>query len=175
MPRALLATSLAVLPFVLVAAKKEGPADLNLTDLDGRKTHLKDYRGKILVVNFWATWCEPYKHEMPMLIEAEKAWALKGVAFIGASLDDKTTRKKIPEFMKEYGIDFPVWIGATGDDLFRLGMGEAVPGTAFLNEDGVILIRVQGEIKKSELQERLEWITGDRSRTAPNALLRNLP
>jgi thiol-disulfide isomerase/thioredoxin len=65
MPRALLATSLAVLPFPLVAAKKEGPADLNLTDLDGRKTHLKDYRGKI-VVNFWATKCEPC-NEMPML------------------------------------------------------------------------------------------------------------
>lgn len=110
-----------------------------------------------------------------MLVAVEKAWAPKGVVFVGASLDDRKTRKEIPEFVKKYAIDFPVWTGATGDDLAHLGMGDAVPDTAFLNEDGVIFARVLGEIRQAELEERLEWITGDRSRVAPRALVRNLP
>ncbi len=165
---------------LLSGAKKDGPADLNLTDLDGKKVHLKDLRGKLVVLNFWATWCGPCREEMPMFVSVQKAWAGKGVVFIGASLDDKKTRANIPEFLKKYDVTFPVWTGATGDDIFRLGLGEAVPDTAFLNEDGVILFRVQGEIHRAELEERLAWLAHDRSKDdhskpAPPALVRNLP
>jgi thiol-disulfide isomerase/thioredoxin len=157
------------------ASKKESPAELNLIDLDGKKVHLKDLRSKIVVLNFWATWCGPCKDEMPMIVEVEKAWAPKGVVFIGASLDDKKTINAIPAFMQKYRIDFPVWTGATGDDMDKLKMGEAVPDTAFIDEGGVIVSRVEGEIKKAELLERLEWLTGDRKGPAPQALVRNLP
>jgi thiol-disulfide isomerase/thioredoxin len=157
------------------AAGKAGPAELNLTDLTGKKVHLKDYRGKKVVLNFWATWCVPCRDEMPMFVEIEKQWAPKGLVFIGASLDDKKSVKAIPDFIEKYKIDFPIWTGATGDDLDRLKMGEAVPDTAFLDEDGVILARVQGQIKRSELMERLEYLAGDRKGPAPQALLRNLP
>ena len=160
---------------LMSAPKKPAPAELNLVDLDGKKVHLKDYRGKLVVLNFWATWCVPCRDEMPMFVDVEKAWAPKGVVFIGASLDDKKTDKAIPEFMAKYRIDFPVWKGATGDDMDKLKMGDAVPDTAFLDEEGIILSRVQGEIKKSELIERLEWMTGDRKGPAPQALVRNLP
>jgi thiol-disulfide isomerase/thioredoxin len=167
---------------VLVAAprammstpKKASPAELNLTDLDGRKVHLKDYRGKIVVLNFWATWCVPCKEEMPMFVSVEKQWAAKGIVFIGASLDDRAAQKNIPGFLKTFDIDFPIWKGATGDDLAKLGMGEAVPDTAFLDEEGEIVMRVLGEIKKNELLERLQWITGDRKAPSPQTLLRNL-
>jgi thiol-disulfide isomerase/thioredoxin len=157
------------------APKKPAPADLNLTDLEGKKVHLKDYRGKLVVVNFWATWCVPCRDEMPMFVEVAKQWAPKGIVFIGASLDDKKTGKNIPDFIEKYKIDFPIWTGATADDMDRLKMGNAVPDTAFLDEDGMILARVQGEIKKSQLTERLEWMTGDRKGPAPDSLLRNLP
>ena len=160
---------------LLSAPKKESPAELNLVDLDGKKVHLKDYRAKTVVLNFWATWCVPCRDEMPMFVQIEKEWAPKGVVFIGASLDDKKTLKAIPEFTRKYGIDFAVWTGTTGDDLDRLKMGEAVPDTAFLDENGIIVSRVQGEIKKAELIERLDWLTGDRKGPPPQALVRNLP
>jgi thiol-disulfide isomerase/thioredoxin len=161
---------------LLGAPKKDAPAELNLVDMDGKKVHLKDYRGKVVVVNFWATWCGPCREEMPMYVAVVKEWAAKGIVFIAASIDEKSSQKNIPGFLKQYGIDFPVWKGATGDDLFRLGMGDPppVPDTAFIDEEGNIVFRVQGEIKKPELLERLEWLSGDRKGPAPKALLHNL-
>jgi thiol-disulfide isomerase/thioredoxin len=154
--------------------KKTAPSDLALKDLDGKTVHLRDYRGKVVVLNFWATWCGPCKEEMPMFVEVEKKWAARGVVFLGASLDEKKTQKDVPGFLRKFQVDFPVWLGANGDDLDKLGMGEAVPATAFLDENGSILFRVLGEIKRVELEERLDWVTGDRSRPAPKPLVRNL-
>jgi thiol-disulfide isomerase/thioredoxin len=153
------------------APRKGAPVELNVAGLDGKQVHLKDLRGKIVVLNFWATWCGPCKHEMPMFVETEKAWAPKGVVFIGASIDDKKGQKDIPAFVKKYSIAFPIWTGAGSGDVERLGLGDAVPDTAFLNRDGVIVYRVQGEIDKPALLERLNWLTGNRSGPEPKPLL----
>ena len=155
-------------------AKKEGPVDLTLTSPDGKKTHLRDLRGKVVVLNLWATWCGPCREEMPMMVEAEKVWGPRGVVFVGASLDDSKTKKNIPGFLKEFGITFPIWTGATSDDLARLHLGEAVPDTAFLDSDGVVFARVLGEIHRPELDERLQWIIGSREEPAPQAVVVHL-
>jgi thiol-disulfide isomerase/thioredoxin len=155
-------------------AKKESPADLNLTDMEGKKVHLRDFASKPVVVNMWATWCLPCREEMPMMVEAEKVWGPKGVIFIGASLDDNKSKKNIPAFLKEFQITFPVWTGATADDLTRLRLGEAVPDTAFVGSDRLIFSRVRGEIRRPELDERLEWVTGDKTKPAPQALVVHL-
>jgi thiol-disulfide isomerase/thioredoxin len=141
-------TPIVALGLALFAAHK--PAELNLTDLDGKKVHLRDYRGKIVVLNFWATWCGPCKDEMPMLVEVEKEWSAKGIVFIGASLDERKSQGKIPDFLKAFQIGFPIWKGATADDLARLGMGEAVPSTAFLNEEGNIFLRASRKRSKNQ-------------------------
>lgn len=154
--------------------KKEAPADLALTAMDGRKVRLHESLGKPVVLNFWATWCLPCREEMPLMEEAAKVWGGRGVVFIGASLDDNKTRKNIPAFLDEFKITFPVWTGATAGDLARLHLGNAVPDTAFLDSDGVIFARVRGEIRKAELEERLDWVTGDRSRPAPAAMVVHL-
>jgi thiol-disulfide isomerase/thioredoxin len=165
--------SLAALLFA-ADAKKEGPADLALTGLDGKKTHLRDLRGKVVVLNIWATWCGPCREEMPMMVDAEKVWGPKNVVFVGASLDDSKTKKNIPAFLKEFGITFPIWTGATSDDLAKLHLGEAVPDTAFVDAEGVIYARVMGEIRRPELDARLQWVTGGRSDPAPQAVVIHL-
>ncbi|MGB9456602.1 MAG: TlpA disulfide reductase family protein [Bryobacteraceae bacterium] len=157
----------------LIAADKK-PSDLTLHDLSGNKVQLRDYRGKIVVLNFWATWCGPCREEMPMIVEAEKTWAAKGVTFIAISLNDDKTRKDIPAFIARYHVDFPVWTGASADSLDKLRMGEGVPDTAFLDERGVVVARVLGEIRRAELDERLTWLTGDRKSAPPPALIDHL-
>jgi hypothetical protein len=101
------------------------------------------------------------------MVEAEKAWSTKGVVFVAASLDDSKSKKNIPAFVNEFKVGFPVWTGATSDDLAKLHMGEAVPDSLFLDRDGVPFGRVLGEIRRAELDERLDWATGDRSHPAP--------
>lgn len=137
------------------------------TTLDGEKAQLRDLRGKPVVLNFWATWCGPCQDEMPLLAQAAKEYGPRGVVFVGVSLDEKKSRATIPAFLAQHGITFPVWLGGTAGDLARLKLGEAVPATAFIDAEGRIIARVSGEIRASELHERLEWLVGNRTGPAP--------
>jgi thiol-disulfide isomerase/thioredoxin len=135
---------------------------------------LRDLRGKPVVLNFWATWCGPCNAEMPMFVEMEKEYRVRGVLFIGASLDDAKTKGRIPAFLAEYKVAFPVWYGASGDDLDRLKLGVMAPATAFLDAEGHIVARILGQARPEEVKERLDWLTGDKSGPAPQALLKHL-
>src|SRR5215469_6011136 len=68
-----------------ISAKDPPKAELSLKDLSGRRARLRDLRGNIVVLNFWATWCGPCREEMPRLVEAEKQYKGRGVIFLGAS------------------------------------------------------------------------------------------
>jgi len=159
---------------LLLLAGGPGPkADLSLKSIEGQRVRLSDYRGKVVVLNFWATWCVPCTAELPMLVQAEKEYGRRGVVFIAASVDDRKGKKNVPDFVSKYHIGFPVWQDATMRDLLRLGMGTAVPATAFLDQDGHIVSRIQGQIGYEEVKERLEWLLGDRTRPKPLTLVRH--
>lgn len=148
--------------------------DLTLQDASGQKVRLRELRGKPVVLNFWATWCIPCNDEMPMLVEMEKAYAARGVVFIGASLDDAKTKAKIPAFVAEHKIGFPVWYGASSDDLDKLKLGVAVPDTVFVDAEGHIVARILGQARADEVKERLEWLIGNKSGTPPQAVVKHL-
>jgi len=146
-------------------------ADLSLKSIEGQRVRLSDYRGKIVVLNFWATWCVPCMTEMPMLVQAEKGYKPRGVVFIAASVDEGKGKKNVPDFVSKYHVGFSVWLGATIDDLSRLGMGIAVPATAFLDQEGHIVSRVHGQVREEELRDRLEWLLGDGTGPAPQRIV----
>jgi hypothetical protein len=105
-----------------------------------------------------------------MLVKAEKAYGSKGVAFIAASVDDRKSRKEVPEFVSKYDVSLSVWLDATADDMTRLGMGGAVPATAFLDPEGHIAFRIEGQLREGELRERLDWLLGSRVGPAPGRI-----
>jgi thiol-disulfide isomerase/thioredoxin len=159
----------------LAAFAKDVPkAELTLKNADGQRVRLSELRGKAVVLNFWATWCQPCNSEMPMLVEAEKAYSSRGVVFIAASLDEAKTKPAIPAFVAKYEVRFPVWLGATANDLDRLQMGPAVPATAFIDAEGRIVARVWGQMREDEMKERLEWLAGPKTGTPPPALVKHL-
>lgn len=158
---------------LLVFAAGQAPrAELRLKSTDGQPVRLSDYRGKVVVLNFWATWCVPCAAELPMLVQAEKYYNSKGVAFIAASVDDRKTGKSVLDFVNKYNVGFPVWLNATTRHLMSLGMGVAVPSTAFLDREGRIAARVEGQMREDDLRERLDWLLRDRTGPAPSAALR---
>jgi len=165
----------ALSPTVGVASDSR-PVTSPFKDLNGKKVRVSELRGKIVVLNFWATWCVPCRAEMPLFVEADKQYAPRGVAFVAISLDDRESRPKIPDFIGEFKIGFPVWVGGSTMDLEDLKLGQALPATAFLDREGRIAARVLGEITKKELEERLEWLAGGRtvSTSAPNPLVRHV-
>jgi thiol-disulfide isomerase/thioredoxin len=170
----IIAVPLAALVYAAIAGAADSrPVNLPFKDMSGKKVKPSDLRGKVAVLNFWATWCVPCRAEMPLFVEAEKEYRPKGAAFVAISLDDHTTRPKIPDFIGEFRIDFPVWTGASTMDLDDLKLGPALPATAFLDRDGHIAARVLGQIQKQELRERLDWLLGNRQGPQPEPLIRH--
>jgi hypothetical protein len=94
--------------------------------------------------------------------------------YLSAAALSRQTRPKIPDFVGEFKIGFPVWVGGSTMDLEDLKLGQALPATAFLDKEGHIAARVLGQVSKDELRERLDWLTGDRKGPAPNPLVRHV-
>ena len=132
--------------------------ELTLKDLFGVEQKLSGYRGKIVVLNFWATWCIPCRKEMPDLAAIQNDYAALGVQVIGAGADTLADRSKVLQFVKETRINFPVWLGATTDDMKRFGLGPALPGTAIIGRDGKIVVLRPAMVTRTELKKQIDTL-----------------
>jgi len=127
-----------------------------LPDLDGRETPLSQWRGKVLVVNFWATWCAPCREEMPRFIAVQLRDAAKGVQFVGIAVDQAD---KVREFVKEIKLNYPVLIGGLGAIELSKALGNelsALPFTVVLDRAGNVAHTQLGQLKARELDTLLE-------------------
>ena len=131
-------------------------AVLALKDLTGANQSLDGYRGRVVVLNFWATWCEPCKKEMPDLSAIQNDYAPLGVQVIGAAGDDAGESVKVLKFIREFKVNFPVWVGAKTDDMERFGVGSVLPATIIIDREGKIVWREIGIIKPVELRKELD-------------------
>lgn len=141
-------------------------AELALPDLSGVAQRLSQFRGRVVVLNFWATYCAPCRKEMPDLAAIQNEYAALGVQVIGASADAATDRAKVLQFIKETKLNFPVWLGATVADMSKFGLGPALPGTAIINRDGKIVWASSRVIKVSEVRKQLDALLAPSSDTA---------
>lgn len=153
--RALLLVTL--LPVVLIASDWEVP-DLQLQNLNGKTEKLSDYRGKIVVLNFWATWCVPCRKEMPLFVELQKQYESRGVQFIAVSVDGPESQNEISKFVRKYKVHFPVWVGATSENQAAFRLGTGLPATIIIDHNGKACFRIIGESKREQLVSRLEYL-----------------
>jgi thiol-disulfide isomerase/thioredoxin len=125
-------------------------------DLGGKTRRLAEWKGKVVVCNFWATWCHPCREEIPMLISVSEKMAPKGVEVVGIAVDFAA---KVRSFVKDYKISYPVLLaGDNGIDLMRAagnGVG-ALPYTVFLDRRGRIAHQKLGELSRAEVDTQLE-------------------
>jgi thiol-disulfide isomerase/thioredoxin len=147
---------------------------LSWHDTRGNLQTISDYKGKIVVLNFWATWCVPCQHEMPMLVEIQRKYANKSVVVLGGSLDDRSTQSKIQPFAEKDSISFPLLVGVTTEQMKQLQLGEAIPATAFFDAQGSLVGRVLGELNKSALEHRIDWMLGKHHGKEPPAFVNGL-
>jgi len=130
--------------------------ETTLPDLQGKNQSVSQWKGKVLVVNFWATWCEPCRREMPEFIELQDELRDQGLLFIGIALDQKS---KVQQFSKEIGVNYPVLLG--GIEAMELaevaGNRYAVlPFTVILNRNGEIAGTHVGRIARDKLEAILK-------------------
>jgi cytochrome c biogenesis protein CcmG, thiol:disulfide interchange protein DsbE len=117
--------------------------DFQLPDLDDKEIRLSDYRGKVVFLNFWATWCKPCREEMPSMEVLYKNFEKDGLVILAVSIDRVTTKKEIPPFVKSLNLTFPVLVDSWGqtDKRYKL-MG--VPETYIIDREGTLREKVIG-------------------------------
>lgn len=143
------------------AVEKSESSDLapnfDLTSTDGKNIKLSDYRGKIVIIDFWATWCPPCRKGIPDLIELQKEFK-NNLVVIGISLDQDTKSDVVP-FMKKYGINYPVVYG-TNQVIMDYGSINAIPTSFIINKEGKIVDKHIGLVPKSEYANKIKELLG---------------
>jgi thiol-disulfide isomerase/thioredoxin len=140
--------------------------DLTLKDPFGTTQALSALKGRIVILNFWATYCIPCRKEMPDLAAIQNEYAALGVQVVGASTDEAADRSKVLQFVKETKINFPIWTGATTADMIRFGLGAALPGTVVIGKDGGIAKVISGVVNKADLIKYLDTMLAAAEKTA---------
>jgi peroxiredoxin len=125
-----------------------------LQSLDGKTVHLSDFRGKAVLLNFWATWCQPCKIEMPWFAELQRQYAPEGLQVIGVAMDEASP-EDIGKFAKDLGVNYPVLVG-------KEEVGEAyggvqfLPATFYIGRDGKIVDKVFGLRGRGEIESAIK-------------------
>lgn len=130
--------------------------DLALKDLSGTEQRLSAFKGRIVILNFWATYCIPCRKEMPDLAAIQNEYAAMGVQVIGASTDVAEDRAKVLQFVRETKVNFPIWMGATTADMIRFGLGAALPGTVIIGKDGRVVKVISGVVNQADLKKQID-------------------
>ena len=138
--------------------------DFALTDLGGNKVQLSQYRGKVVLVNFWATWCGPCRVEIPAFVDLQSRYRDRGLVIIGVYVQDNES--DVREFYREYKLNYPV---VPGDDEFtsRFGGLLGIPTSYLIGRDGRIYSKHSGledvSVFETEIEKLLEAPAAEQS------------
>jgi len=127
--------------------------DFSLAQLNGGRMNLADYKGKLVVLNFWASWCPPCRAEIPAFVQVQEKYKDKGVSFLGVAIEDK---ENVAKFIQEVPINYPTSYGVEEAYEVSAQYGNpdgALPYTLVLSPDQIILESYNGQLSEKILEE----------------------
>ena len=155
-------------PIRLVGNVRGVPApDFDLLTLDGHKVKLSDYRGKAVLLNFWATWCPPCKVEMPWFVDLQNQYREDGLVVLGVAMDDSEA-SKIAEFAHEMGVNYQVLLGTdkVSDDY---GDVQYLPTTFYIDRNGMIVDKMAGLLSRQEIENDVKKVVNSTYKVNPTS------
>ena len=136
-------------------SSKQANLDFTVKDMNGARVRLADYKGKVILINFWATWCAPCKVELPGLIELQDAYKDKGLMVLGISEDDPP--ETLRTFATEWKVNYPMLVGLGEDKLFdAYGPLIGLPTSVIVGRDGAVCGRHVGAATKEEFEREIK-------------------
>jgi thiol-disulfide isomerase/thioredoxin len=133
------------------------PANLNFTikDVQGKNVRLSDYKGKVILLDFWATWCGPCKIEIPWFVEFQNKYGPQGLQVVGVSVDD--TVEMLRPYVKDLKMNYPVLLGLHHDDIQdAYGPLWGIPVTAVISRDARICAKHSGISSKENIEKEIK-------------------
>jgi cytochrome c biogenesis protein CcmG/thiol:disulfide interchange protein DsbE len=122
---------------------KTAPLNYTLKDMNGKAVRLADYKGKVIMLNFWATWCGPCQAEIPMFVKLQDKYRDKGLVFLGVSIDDEPP--VLLSYASRMKMNYPVLVGSEHEDLQEAyGPMVGIPTTVMIGRDGSICTKYMG-------------------------------
>ena len=155
----IIVTATLLLFFAGCSGKKESNVnqnapDFSLKDLDGNTVKLSDYKDKVIIIDFWATWCPPCREEIPNFVDLQKKYGMQGLIVIGIALDESGARDVKP-FSKKNQINYPVLIG---DNVVTDSYGgiRGIPTRFIINKKGLIVEKFVGFREKEVFEKKIK-------------------
>jgi cytochrome c biogenesis protein CcmG/thiol:disulfide interchange protein DsbE len=137
------------------ADAKAAQTHFTLKDVNGKDVRLSDFKGKVVLLNFWATWCGPCKVEIPAFVELQDKYRDQGVVFLGFSVDD--TVDKLKPFIAQYKINYPILLGDGREDVQEaFGPIWGIPVTVIVGRDGKVCKRHMGIAAKEQIEREIK-------------------
>ena len=125
-----------------LSAPKQAPA-FKLEKLDGQQAQLSDYSGKLILLNFWATWCTPCRHEMPAMEKLWQKYQDQGFVMLGVSNDSERHKKRVKTFVRKMDLSFPILLDTESEvsDLYDVS---GIPVSYLISPEGQLLAEIVG-------------------------------
>ncbi|MET7569516.1 TlpA disulfide reductase family protein [Streptomyces sp. NPDC005492] len=144
---------------------RQAAPDLSGKTIDGKTLDTADYKGKVVVVNVWGSWCSPCRAEADNLVQVAKATAGKDVQFVGLNTRDTSTEPAVA-FEKKYDVPYPSLYDPTGKLMLRFKKGtlnpQAIPSTIVIDRDGKIAARALQALSEDKLREMLDPVIAEK-------------
>ena len=146
------AVLMAVSPIIAVGQTSHAPV-LVLKDLRGRALRLSDYKGKVVVLNFWATWCPPCRAEMPDLIRMQREYRSQGLQVVGITYPPEEIAE-VRQFVRKLGVNYPIALG-TIETKSLFDETETLPLTIVIDREGKVRQRIEGILLPQEFEQKI--------------------